>query len=293
MFQAVQSSFEGYDAVPGWAVPGPTYSDTSLPPSTAQLQQYLPVPVMSFSDTHIPMMPYKTPVFLDPNNSYQGIEPHVLSVLPEQIPGLGDTLLPPPPPPLPCEPPPNPPLPPAETPPLPPPSPPPLPEENLPPLPPDEETQNQGSTFTDNFMNAAYQTDQQYFNNINYSNSLNVNSIQGSSDISNKHSSQSRLFELAGYTQRTISSNSVSESKTKENHDSDGSEHLQKSLQAVEGSSSSENIPSVPAHVREVDTGEEEEALLRAQLLQSMVNRMREKQKRLEVSVFVIQLYSI
>lgn len=233
-------------------------------------------------------MPYKTPMFLDPNNSYQGIEPHVLSVLPEQITGLGDTLLPPPPPPLPCEPPPNPPLPPAETPPLPPPSPPPLPEENLPPLPPNEEIQNQGSTFTDNFMNARYQTDQQYLSNIDYNNSLSVNSIQGSSDISSKHSPQSRLFELAGYTQRTTSGNSESESDSKENHD--GSEQFQKSTQAVEGSSS-ENVSSVPTRIREVDTGEEEEALLRAQLLQSMVNRMREKQKRLEVSIFVIQLH--
>ncbi|XP_045195741.2 zinc finger C3H1 domain-containing protein-like [Mercenaria mercenaria] len=289
MYTTVQPTYDGYDPTSGWSLPGPTYSDTVVHMS-AQPQQYLPAPVISFSDSHIPMMPYNPTVFQDPSGHYQLMDQHTLSVIPDQV----TVLPPPPPPPLPCEPPPNPPLPPSETPPLPPPSPPPLPSEALPPLPP-EDDEEVNIPYTHGIPNAGYQTvtldagyqdvisdaghqaNQQY---LNFNNNSHTTSIQENSDLGSQNSSELRLFKLAGYNPTSLSDNWQARNNEVSNLDS--SEEFQKSAYNIPGSGS-ERFPIAAAEAdNEVDQGEEEEAVLRAQLLQSMVKKMKEKQKQLE-----------
>ena len=301
LFQTIQQTYDGYDPSMGWPIQGPSFSDTAV--HVSQPQQYVPQPMMSFSDSHIPMVPCNTTMFPDASGPYQYVDQQVLQIVPDQLVGLRDILPPPPPPPLPCEPPPNPPLPPSESPPLPTSSPPPLPTESLPPPPPEDnvELQNQNQ-FVDSLPVSTFQPNQHYLANLNFNNNNSNSIINGQENQDYSHhgnteenlgysrhgDSESRLLKLAGYTPTMISKSLSSRNKEFASLDSSG-EYRSNLVDDTTGRRSDRQpLPSAEVVAEDNDDDdddEEEEARLRAQVLQSMMKKMKEKQKMLEVII--------
>lgn len=262
----MQPSLDAYDPVSGWSLTNTSYTDTTLQLHTPQSHQLYGLSTVG-TDAASVIMQYGNTAYQDQNSGYMYADPSLPVLLSDSVPPLGEVGLapPPPPPPLPCEPPPQPPLPPSENPPLPPLSPPPLPDHT------DlntvtESNSNIGCDVLDTSVSESFSN--QYVNTDKNSSNLSSDSKYLSVEH-DRHNISSNLLKLAGYDKSSIN---ISEQLH-------GSSDIR-----VEQSNVPEND--------ETTNGEDEEAMLRAQLLRSLANRKKEKQKLLAVSTNVFYQFN-
>ncbi|KAL4233593.1 Zinc finger C3H1 domain-containing protein [Mactra antiquata] len=253
MYSSVQPVFESYDPVSGWSLTGTSYSDVTPQLTIPQPHPTFGLSTMNTDSTNI-MMPYGNLSYQDAssNTGFIYSDPSLPPMMSDIIQPPEEIIPPPPPPPpppLPCEPPPQPPLPPSENPPLPPQSPP-LDDSETMTVANSNETNDVLATSSSVLVNTNHE---QYSLSQNFSNkSMSTNHVSLEEHITSK------LQKLGGYSKVVTEPLSKSPDISVNDEQSD----FEKTKEMIQG--------------------EEEEAMLRAQLLKSLANRKREKLKQLE-----------